>query len=46
MIRLVSNEEFHTVLPYLSAELQVFFHTHYFDVPQVIASNIPSFRTA
>lgn len=43
MIHLVSNEEFHTALPYLSSELQVFFHTHYFDVPQVIASNIDNF---
>lgn len=38
-INLVSNEDFNSALPYLSVELQVFFHTRYYDVPQVIASN-------
>jgi hypothetical protein len=39
MIDLVSYDDFNTSLPYLSPELQLYFHTNYFDVPQVIASN-------
>jgi len=39
MIDLVSYDDFNTSLPYLSRELQLYFHTNYFDVPQVIASN-------
>lgn len=34
---LISEEDFQTALPYLSAELQVFFHTYYFDAPPVLA---------
>jgi len=35
MIDLVSQEEFNKSLPYLSRELQFFFHTYYPDAQQV-----------
>lgn len=39
MINLMSHEEFSKAIPYFSPELQIFFHTHYFESPQVIVNN-------
>lgn len=46
MINLVNEDDFYTALPYFSPELQLFFHSTYFEVPQVIVSSIdPVFGT-
>ncbi len=40
MINITTHEEFNKALPYFSPEVQVFFHTRYFDSPQVLAQGM------